>query len=495
MRLLRPLALLGALLSLNTCRLAQAQVVELPPGVPLRRVQPVVSAEFGGAVRGRVVWLSANGRMAAIYRFTRDTDGDGRVEPRMGIHGEMLGDRPDLWLYDLADGDSAVYDDLLAGDGAGRYMALLRGGRPVLLDSHDGEAREMAELQGSPDDGNRCMTPRQFSFSDDGRRLAYLRGDPAELVVRTLATGGERVVRAGQGVLWRAGLPADTGWTLLMETDPPATAADSAAFPVQLTSCASLASNLFASSYSYSGWEGARFRTVLVGADGVHHPVAGYPVTLGEKAYAVPDSARLFSAAGEAIALPAGCTELSAVPGVARVVLRCGDHSAIFDPVTRAQIHLPVTLYLDDRWLGGVMVDGAQWIAALVLPDSIPRGTPTVYRLARLRMEDGRLETGPEVQVAELAQDPEWLVGYGPGDVYALSLRTGRVRTLTSEAEWLRGFLVGQDDARLVLNPDRGAYIRTGETASDPSPAGCVLEAASTDHRTETGPWTRRCVP
>lgn len=496
MNFVRSIALLGALVSVNTCRSAQAQVVDLPPGVPLQRVQPVASRPFGGAVRGRVVWLSANGRMAALYRFTRDTNDDGRVEPRFGFHGEMLADKPDLWLYDLATGDSAVYEEILTGDPSGRYLALRRDGRPMLLDSHNGQAREMAELQGAPSDGNRCMAPRGFSFSDDGRRLAYLRGDPPELVVRTLATGGERVLRAGQGMIWRAGLPVDTGWTLLMEIDPPRTAADSARFPVQRTSCASLASNAFASSYSYMGWGGVPFRTVLVGADGVHRPVAGDPVTLGANAYAVPDSARLFSAAGEPIALPAGCTKLSAIPGVARVVLRCGGHSAIFDPVTRAEIHLPVTLYLDDQWLGGVKVDGEQWIAALVSPDIFPRGAPPLYRLARLRMEDGRLEAGPEVLVAQLGQNPEWLVGEMPTSAYALNLRTGEVRTLKIDGmPWFNGFLLGQKDARLVLNPDRGVYVRAGNTAGAVTPEGCVLEAARPDELTETGPWTRRCFP
>lgn len=497
MNIVRPIALLGALLSLTTCRFAQAQVVDLPPGVPLERVQPAASRAFGGAVRGRVVWLSANGRMAALYRFTRDTDGDGRVEPRFGFHGEMMADEPDLWLYDLVTGDSAVYEELLTGDPSGRYLALRRDGRPMLLDSRDGQLREMAELQGAPSDGNRCMAPREFSFSGDGGRIAYLRGDPPEqLVVRTLATGEERVVRAGQGMIWRAGLPADTGWTLLMEIDPPRTAADSARFPVQRTSCASLKSNVFASSYSYMGWRGVPFRTVLVGADGVHRPVAGYPVTLGANAYAVPDSARLFSAAGVAIPLPAGCTELSAIPGVARVVLQCGGHSAIFDPVTRAEIHLPVELYLDDEWLGAARGDDGQWIAALVSPDSFPRGAPPLYRLARLRLDDGRLEAGPEVQVAQLAQNPEWLIGEMPTRAYALNLRTGQLRTVEIDGmPWFNRFLLGQKEARLVLNPDRGAYLRVGNTASAVTPAGCVLEAAATDHRTETGPWTRRCFP
>lgn len=488
------LLLACALLSAAACR-AQPAIHDLQ-ATPVRPAGSTVSAPFGGAVLGEPVWLSANGRIALLYRVDADTDGDGRLEAEFGHHGTTLKDAPRLWAYDLESGTETRYDELLTVDPTDRYAALRLDGRYLLLDAQTGAATDLSPwgISGE-DDANACLPPRQLSYAADGRRIAFLRGSPARLVVREIEGGEETEVRADSGVLWRGGFGPWPGWMQLDVVQ----AGDSLAFPELRTSCHSRAALPFAASWSVGGWEGPEFRSRLVSPDGERITVPGTAIPVGRAAYAVHDTA-LFRVGGRRIALPEGCTEMLVMEGAAHVILDCGEGSALLDPASGRRVDLPAAVWAEPNELTAVADADGRWWAPVLLdvgPESHARGRPPVYRLSRLRMDDGRIEAGPRVQGFELAEGG-WAIASGDSSTYALQIGTGRL--LEARTGWRRyggrGGVV-YDSTRTAVEMIALEHARSfavDSTAATPTLGGCVIEAARRDSRMQRGPWRRRCL-
>jgi hypothetical protein len=458
----------------------------------LRATEGVSSAPFGGAVPGRAAWLSRGGRIALIYRFDRDTDDDGRVEVEFGHHGNALKDEPRPWVYDLTTGRGAEWDEHLATDPRDRYIALARGDTVTLLDAETGEARELPGVRARTDaDANRCLPPRQLSFDDAGKRIAFIEGTPPVLDIRDLRTNAESRIAPEQGYLWRAFFTGDRDWMMLFVVDTPSTG-ESAAFPRQRTSCACRVCNLFAMSYSFMGWEGAPFRARLASPDGrqLAVPVSASPV--GRAGYVVPDSAKAYRWDRSAIPLPAGCDSLHVIPNAAVLLLQCTDGARIFDPALGHEWRLDRPVEPVEE--AGAVSDsvGARWIAVLVGAT----GQRDLRRLARLRLEDGRLETGPGVESASVGDGGAWAVGSTSRTVHPLDVRSGEVWSQNVPGVWAtRGLLTILEDRRaVVLHPRAGTYLVVGAEAGAANDAGCILVAAGTRRSVDVGPWTRRCV-
>lgn len=123
----------------------------------------------------------------------RDSDGDGRLEVRVGPHGELLGDALDPLLIEH-DGRETPIDQFLGNDPSGRYVAYRSATSSWLLDT---TTRHRVNLTDhgldTRDDARSYTTHRALSFDPFGRTLAYLRRhtDRQSLVLRELASGGE----------------------------------------------------------------------------------------------------------------------------------------------------------------------------------------------------------------------------------------------------------------------------------------------------------------
>jgi hypothetical protein len=485
--LLAPLALAA----IGGCDRSAPPMEELRT-TPVRAGESVVSAPFGGTVQGRPLWLSRGGRVALLYRLDADTDGNGRLEASFGFHGETLADQPRLWAYDLERGTETRYDELLTIDPTDRYAALRRDGRYLLLDGRTGAVTDLSAWGISgPDDANRCLPPRQLSFDEAGRRIAFLRGSPPRLVVREIESGAEREIEPDSGLLWRGGFGPFAGWMQMDVVD--AAAGDGAAFPEQFTSCHSRAAVPFASSYSFGGWDGPPFRSVLVPRRGRRVTIPGEALPVGPRAYALADTA-LRRANGRPVPLPSGCMmEMTVFPGAPTVLLECRRRSVLFNPASGRSTPLPVRLFTDEV-TAAVDDDGRHWAAVLVDIGAPSRTTDRApeYRLARLRLEDGLIQAGPRVQDFQLTGGHWAVTGR-----YALDLRTGTLLEVGQSRAAIQGGLAW-DATRPVkmIALEQARSFPVGPAAGAPSPDGCVIEGTErVPHAPlQRGPWRRRCL-
>jgi hypothetical protein len=458
---------------------------------PVRAAESVVSAPFGGDVQGTPRWLSRGGRIAMLYRIDADTDGNGRREAMFGQHGETLADQPRLWAYDLERGTETRYDELLSTDPTGRYAALRNNGRYLLLDGRTGAVTDLTAwgISGE-DDVNRCLPPRQLSFDQAGRRIAFLRGSPPRLVVREIESGAEREMEPDSGLLWRAGFGPFAGWMRMDMVD--AAEGDSAAFPELFTSCRSRPAMPFASSYSFGGWEGPPFRSALVPRRGRRVTIPGGALPVGPRAYALRDTA-LRRTNGRPVPLPPGCGQMTVFYVAPTVLLQCGRRSVLLDPASGRTIPLPMRLHTVEE-TAVVDADGRHWAGVLlhIGPTSRTTNPAPQYRLARLRLEDGLIQAGPRVETFQLTSGHWAVTGW-----YALDLRTGTLLEVGRSRVSIHGGLAS-DGARSVkmiaLEQARGYPV--GPAAGAPSPDGCVIEGTrrAENESLQVGPWRRRCV-
>jgi len=160
----------------------------------------VGSGDFGAPGPTIVRAADASERWMAVCQARSDTDGDGKIEIHVGHHGEVFGDRMELYLV-LGGGGGTQIDALASRSADGRWLAIVRGGKVELVDAQSGDlfALRGADAQS---DGRPGAPHRAAMFAKD--RLLYIRhtagGDM--LVVHDPADHGEREI-AVPGRLWR----------------------------------------------------------------------------------------------------------------------------------------------------------------------------------------------------------------------------------------------------------------------------------------------------
>ncbi len=154
---------------------------------------------------------------AAVCQARADTDRDGRIALRAGATGALLGDRARPYFV-AGIGPGTPIDELLAFAPRGRYAAVRRGGRLLLMDASTGAETELAS--GTADlaaDGLPFRQHRSVAFDRAGAHLLYVRRGPthSEVVVRDLPSGGEHALDAGPGEVVRAAFADGTSWVLV----------------------------------------------------------------------------------------------------------------------------------------------------------------------------------------------------------------------------------------------------------------------------------------
>src|SRR6188768_45214 len=115
-------------------------IVDMPAAQALRDGGTTESKKFGNDVMGRPLWLSSDGRYAALFRVSDDTDGNGELNIQFGMHGESTGDALALDLFDVEAGTHQRFDDLLSASPDGRFAVLTRGADTFLFDTRNARA-------------------------------------------------------------------------------------------------------------------------------------------------------------------------------------------------------------------------------------------------------------------------------------------------------------------------------------------------------------------
>ena len=469
-------------------------IVDMPPAERMQDGTTVESHPFGGSFSGRALWLSANGRFAALFRVTDDTDKNGELNIEFGMHGESFGDELALDVFDIETNKHQRYDDLLSGDPTGRYAVLRRGKETLLLDSVDGSVHNLRDLGGSASaDQNRCMSPRQIAFDDRGEQIALLNDQPAELVLYSTATGKSRVAYRAKKPLWRVGFTSDPSWMLAIEA--------TGKFPVQRTSCVSRSRRAFAASYSTSAMNPDEISYAFIDAQGNRHTVADAPILLSGSAYLLPQAGKLMRFEAAPVEIPAHCKLAGGADGSRVALLECGKTMQVLDPVSETRYVLPESQSM--AFLEGMSAIGpdSAWYA-VTFPIANLSETPSVrLHVGRMRPKDLRIERGPAVYFAQASGNPDWLVAGRDDDYYLMHISTGTILTARAKDTETHGDQFALQTAQrswLLLDPDERLQAPVRTDIEIGNGHGCFLGAAGNKVQRVPdigrGPWTRYCV-
>jgi hypothetical protein len=216
--------------------------------------------------------------------------------------------RPELTLAGHA---PEPIDDLLAWDATGRFLVLRRTGTVSLVDVESNTRTNLSEL--GLDDRDDALDRRQhraLAFDPHGEVLAYVRRKRGpELVLRTLATGEERVVAWTSGEPWRFSWDAP-GATLVVSSVAVDPATGRATFPVHFRKGARLTCSGLLPHFHVGPDTGERPSTTLVSRDGLTLRAApDFAAPFGD-AYVArgPDNAlSLVTASGRQLVSDADC--------------------------------------------------------------------------------------------------------------------------------------------------------------------------------------------
>jgi hypothetical protein len=165
---------------------------------------------------------SPTGAWLALCQAREDSDGDGKIAIRVEAHGELSGDRLQSYLV-RGSGLGEPIDRFLDQSPDGRFIAIQRSNRALLLDTATGSSVDLSEHGADlRDDQASYLGPRTVRFDPTNRRMLYLRSQPGletpgddRVVVRELISGVERVIDPGAGLLWRADFDS-TGETVIL---------------------------------------------------------------------------------------------------------------------------------------------------------------------------------------------------------------------------------------------------------------------------------------
>ncbi|HEX6766263.1 MAG TPA: hypothetical protein VF103_12315, partial [Polyangiaceae bacterium] len=114
----------------------------------------------------------------------------------IGPKGELTGDATALELA-IGGRKAQPIDDLFAADPTGRYLAIRRGGKALLIAVDSEQELELATLEWDDrDDAVPLRGHRALAFDPRGELLAYVRRREkrSDVILRTLSTGAERAV-------------------------------------------------------------------------------------------------------------------------------------------------------------------------------------------------------------------------------------------------------------------------------------------------------------
>ncbi len=459
---------------------------------------------FADAQPGVAWWMSREGKLVAFYRFSQP--------PTIAADG-VTSRRPTLEVFDRRTGDIENYDELVAADPLGRMAVFRESSHLWLLDESSRQRVDLASRDSADvtADANACMAPRQASFEPLGRFFAYLRTGPDRIVVRDLETRDELEVEAPRGRIWRAVPSSLEEWVLMRIV--PGDDADEPEFPVRTGCDCTYCERLARTPRTPGEPRGAEVSSWLIGPDG-RIPLEGNAdaIPLGPRAVGYPETREIRRPEGGAYPLPEGCSDPAFVRGVPVALLVCAEHSMLLYPselleqpaaeepaprrrhgrrappppppaepktiaLTDYVIPLPVSLPMKDS-------EGHRWIAVLV-----------DRHLARLRLEDGRLEVGPPATSIADRHSSGWVLAMTPTGVAALHVGDGRVRTLDGDGLSSPADLaVRTRTGSIVLEPERGRAFRTEHPAHLFTSQACTLQPdRSAENGLETGPWRLRC--
>jgi len=443
--------------------------------------------------KGIVEWLSpADGRYLVMRAFDRDTDENGRIEVRIGQHGEPEGDEPRLVLVDTRTSDTQILEALFA-TGGHPWLAFRRKARDrpevVLLDTGSGMS-EVLDGVTTVDDANPCLGPRGVSLSPDGRAIASIESDERSIRIgatRKLETL-ERVEVPGR--VWRIeSLTEDWSLVHLVENE----------FPRAKTTCVCSWCRGIATSLGSYGFEG-EWESVLVSRSGQILEFSGsMPKPISKDVMFDQESRegglRRIEAKGKSVlenAPPVPGVDTRFVVGV----MGAGQFVTVEDSGQRwladglgGRQPLPSEVRINDYGIRRHL-DRA-WNSHLLV-----RRVAEEHSLVSLDLESGRVRPSTTSHRAGPVHPMGWVLVASREGLAAFHLETGVVQAVDTE------MTPGTLDALAFENAGKWFIVeplsgKSREVDSRPrfvTEDGCALITEGRPSRIEDGPWRLVCV-
>jgi hypothetical protein len=150
--------------------------------------------------------VAPDGSWTVLCQAREDTDHDGKISVMLGHHGDALGDEMRPFLV-VGSGRGAGFDEILASDATGRFVAARAGACLSLVDTRKKTEVVFANADLRDDDAV-FGAARGAAFDRRGEHLPYLRGGPKRRVPGGADPGDQRRGRdrsGGRDALARAG--------------------------------------------------------------------------------------------------------------------------------------------------------------------------------------------------------------------------------------------------------------------------------------------------
>lgn len=440
---------------------------------------------FGSDALGFVDWVSADGRYVVLYRFLSDTDGDGKVEARLGDHGESLGDEPVVEIHDLVDGAFDATEEVVVTGPRQRHLVIRNADTVVLFDAVTGSERDLpADPAG--DRHNPCLPARQVVFGPAGERVAFPHRDGGAASLNLVST--QLTIFASDDLIWRVGAPPLDGSIILQTIAADSDGDGAIAPPVAKTSCSSRWARRFASSMGRYGWQGDDYRSIMVWPSGRRSEFVGNLVPVGQQATWSPRGG-LQSAEGKPITPPRGC-EVGSVPlGSEILVVQCGPHLGTWNVATSELRMLePAAQALEPVSVPFRPDAGQAWVAIFVEEEG-------VRHIGRLELGSGRFDVGPRAELAGPPHPSGWLLATARDrGVAAYNLVTGESNTaIDASGTNPRQLALRSGEGWKTIDPVSGRTLSLDAAPELMSSRGCVILSAGSDGRLQRGPWRRVC--
>lgn len=351
-----------------------------------------------------VEWVSQDARVIAFWVFDSDTNNDGRIEVKLGEHGENEGDTPTFKIVDTHTSKTIDADDALAYDPARRFVVFRKGAKVSLLNAASGQISTLENVNLEPD-YNGCERHRSVSFDATGRRIGWVSMDGA-LVTRDVNGGAERLFEAQDGErIWRAELTWHPDWVVLQTVD--------GAFPKMKTSCHVRWSRGFARSQGNYGWD-RTFRTELVGLN-LRRDLKTRLLPLSANILVDLDSQQLESADASALNIP---RKVSHIFAGSEVVVRAKETGLALWNARTGDEHDMVGLRFGPK-VTALYAGREPWVAV----------QNSNREAARLNLLTGQVDVGP--QMGLILSEPHisgwWVFPEISGELVAWDLNSGHM--------------------------------------------------------------------
>jgi hypothetical protein len=150
-----------------------------------------------------VSWIASasGGQWTALCEAPSDTNGDRKLSVEVGPHGELRGDALRHVLY--VGKVRHVIDQFAGADPTGRYVAYVANGELELLDTTNTDRISLVDADTRATRAS-FQPLRSLSFSDDGKHVAYLRGNTTpSIIVRDLTSHAEQAYALTGGSPYR----------------------------------------------------------------------------------------------------------------------------------------------------------------------------------------------------------------------------------------------------------------------------------------------------